>query len=168
MKSTYLAVAGRIRRALEQLEAVARRALVFWNDAAPHEAGDYRLDAVALNLHGFYAGLERIFDVIAIRIDDTVPDGAHWHQELLDQMETAVPTIRPAVLASDTRTQLEAFRGFRHVVRNGYTFEFDPEQMALLIRRLPDARRRVHDDLSAFADLLERIAEDDQPADAAQ
>jgi hypothetical protein len=82
-------------------------------------------------------------------------------------METAVPTIRPAVLASTTRTQLEAFRGFRHVVRNVYTFDFDPEQMALLIRRLPDVRERVHDDLSAFADTLERIAEDDEPADSA-
>jgi hypothetical protein len=117
MKSTYLAVAGRIRRELEQLEAVARRALDIWNDG-PHEAGDYRLDAAALNLHGFYAGLKRIFEVIATRIDHTVPDGPHWHQELLDQTETAVPTTRPAVLASDTRTQLEAFRGFRHVVRN--------------------------------------------------
>jgi hypothetical protein len=53
------------------------------------------------------------------------------------------------------------------VVRNVYTFDFDPEQMALLIRRLPDARGRVHNDLSAFADTLERIAGDDEPADSA-
>jgi len=50
------------------------------------------LDGVALNLHGFYAGLERLFELIAAIVDGTVPQGANWHQILLEQMATEAPT----------------------------------------------------------------------------
>ena len=33
---------------------------------AQRSSDDYYLDGVALNLHGFYAGLERIFELIAV------------------------------------------------------------------------------------------------------
>lgn len=139
MTEAYLAVAGRIRRELEQVEAVAERTQSIWQDADP-DAEDYRVDAVALNLHGLYAGLERIFETIATRVDRTVPDGQHWHQELLDQMNTELSGVRPAVLSNPTRKKLDRYRGFRHVVRNVYAFEFDPEQIDLLVRHLPDAK----------------------------
>lgn len=61
MTEAYLAVAGRIRREIDDIETVAERARSIWADAEP-DAGDYRVDAVVLNLHGFYAGLERIFE----------------------------------------------------------------------------------------------------------
>ena len=75
MTESYLAVAGRIRRELEHVEAVSERAQSIWAEVNPNEEDDYRVDAVALNLHGFYAGLERIFETIARRVDQTVPDG---------------------------------------------------------------------------------------------
>ncbi len=74
MKESYLAVAGRIRRELEQIEAVVDRAQDIWNDVDLDRPADHRIDAVALNLHGFYAGLERILRTIADRIDQTVPE----------------------------------------------------------------------------------------------
>jgi len=55
---TYLTVAGRIRREIGELERVVARVVRIW-EAHPSEEG-YHVDAVALNLHGFYAGLERI------------------------------------------------------------------------------------------------------------
>ena len=158
MKEVYLTVAGRIRRELDALRAVTERTLAIWEEAQPVEEGDYHVDAVALNLHRFYAGLERILEVIATRVDQTVPTGGNWHQELLDQMSTDVSTVRPAVLSEDTRQKLDAFRGFRHVVRNVYTHDFDPEQMRLLIARLPATMDCIARDLSAFADRLEDIA----------
>lgn len=157
MKEAYLAVAARIRRELEQIENVVQRAQMIWEQARPTE-GDYYIDAVALNLHGFYAGLERIFETIASRIDQTVPSGPNWHQELLEQMNTELPSVRPPVLSDPVRKKLDPYRGFRHVVRNVYTFDFDPEQMKLLMRRLPATMERVSEDLHAFADTLERIA----------
>ena len=132
-----------------------------WADAEP-DASDYRVDAVALNLHGFYAGLERIFETIATRVDRTVPEGRHWHQDLLDQMNTELSGVRPAVLSDQTREKLVRYRGFRHVVRNVYAFEFDPEQIGLLMKRLPEAKERVFEDLRSFADLLEQMARPDE------
>jgi hypothetical protein len=43
------------------------------------------LDGVALNLHSFYSGTERIFELIAANVDDILPKGENWHQALLKQ-----------------------------------------------------------------------------------
>ena len=158
MKESYLAVAGRIRRELEQIEAVVDRAQDIWDDVDPDRPVDHRVDAVALNLHGFYAGLERVFRTVAERIDQTVPEGGSWHQELLEQMNTALNGVRPPVLSNEARKRLGRYRGFRHVVRNVYAFEFDPEQIDLLLKRLPDTAELVFEDLRAFADTLDRMA----------
>lgn len=42
--------------------------------------------SVALNLHDFYNGLERIFERIAENIDEIKPEGLNWHQEILKQI----------------------------------------------------------------------------------
>ena len=51
-------------------------------------------------------------------------------------------------------------RRFWHVVRNVYTFDLDPEQMELLMRRLPEITKQMDRDLRTFADTLEQIATD--------
>ncbi|MCS3642229.1 hypothetical protein GGP51_000701 [Salinibacter ruber] len=158
MTESYLAVAGRIRREVEQIEDVVDRAQATWADVDPNRPADHRIDAVALNLHGFYAGLERVFKIVAERIDQTVPEGGSWHQELLEQMNTELNGVRPSVLSDDARKKLDRYRGFRHVVRNVYAFEFDPEQLDLLMRKLPETAERVFADLQAFADTLDRLA----------
>ena len=78
----YRAVAARIRLELVALEVVSQRARNAWTEATGRP-DDYHVDATALNMHGFYAGLERIFVVVAERIDESVPSGANWHQDLL-------------------------------------------------------------------------------------
>ena len=57
-------LADRIRSELDDLERVTNRIGEGWQRAL-RVADDYYLDGVALNLHGFYAGLERIFELIA-------------------------------------------------------------------------------------------------------
>ena len=37
-------------------------------------------------LHSFYNGLENIFHTIAKQIDNSIPEGANWHKDLLQQM----------------------------------------------------------------------------------
>lgn len=157
MTESYRAAAGRIREELEELETLATRVERIW--ARYQESGDeYYVDAAALNLHDFYAGLERVFEVIARRVDGEVPEGPHWHEDLLDQMGSSIPSTRPRVLSRDTRSRLGPYRGFRHVVRNVYTTNFDPEQMKRLVRRLPRVRDDVIDELRTFADTLEQLA----------
>lgn len=159
MRETYLTVAGRIRREVADLDRVVRRTTDIWQQAT-RSSDDYHVDATALNLHGFYAGLERLFEIIADRIDRSKPTGAHWHQELLRQMSTDIPDVRPPVLSSKTYDELDRYRGFRHVVRNVYTYNLDPEQVDLLVRHLRPSMDQVSDELLAFADFLEQLVVD--------
>lgn len=66
--------------------------------------------------------------------------------------------IRPPVLSTETRTRLDRYRGFRHVVRNLYTFELDPQQIRTLVEGLQPAMEQVSRELAAFAQFLEHTA----------
>jgi hypothetical protein len=119
---------------------------------------DYYLDGVALNLHGFYSGLERIFELIAVVLDGSKPRGENWHQVLLQQMATEHPGERPAVISQGTLGQLDEYRGFRHIVRNVYTFRFDPVKIESLVKKAPALFSQVQAELLAFAQFLEQQA----------
>jgi hypothetical protein len=158
MKETYLAVAGRIRQELQELKQVVDRTAHIWQKVV-ESTDDYYVDAVALNLHGFYAGLERVFELIAEGIDQSKPTGANWHQELLRQMTAEITNTRPPVISSTTRTKLDTYRGFRHVVRNVYTYHLDQQQIEVLVKQLPATLANVSQELTAFAGFLEQVAQ---------
>ena len=153
----YRSVAARIRQELPEPDRVARRASRAWA-AASRDPDDLYVDAAALNVHGFYAGLERIFTLVAERIDGSLPSGPSWHQDLLRQMTAEMPGVRAAVLSPDLFPALDRYRGFRHVVRNVYAYVLDPRLVAVLIEDLPEASERLRAQLAAFADVLEAIA----------
>ena len=164
MNATYLTVAGRIRRELQELTQVVERTQRIWQQgtAAVDRTGEsYYVDAVALNLHGFYAGIERLLEMIADGVDQTKPSGASWHRDLLQQLTAEIAGIRPAALSAGTRNKLERYRGFRHVVRNVYTFNLDAEQIELLINQLPVTMAQVSEELLRFASFLEQVASGD-------
>ena len=87
------------------------------------------------------------------------PSGPHWHQELLRQMAAEIPGVRPPVLSLETRDRLDRYRGFRHVVRNVYTFNLDAEQIEVLVRQLSPTMEQTSQELLAFAGFLEQLAE---------
>jgi hypothetical protein len=150
-------LAERIREEVAELQRVVARLQAGWQ-RAQKTADDFYLDGVALNLHGFYSGLERLFELIATQVDDSLPDGAVWHKELLDQMAVEIPSVRPAVISEETRADLDPFRGFRHVVRNVYTHALLPERMAGLVSQSGPLFERLRVELLAFADFLGRPA----------
>jgi hypothetical protein len=154
----YRAVAGRIKQELTALEAVAARVCGAWAEAALSPGG-YNVDAAALNLHGFYAGLERVFLVVAERIDESVPSGASWHQELLRQMAVELPDTRPAVISERLAAELDRYRGFRHVVRNVYAYVLDAHRVGELVESLPPTLARLRAELTEFAEVLDEIAQ---------
>jgi hypothetical protein len=159
-----LRVAGRIRNELDELAHVLDRAQEAMR-RAKQTSDDFYWDSVALNLHGLYAGLERLFEIIAATIDGNVPQGANWHQVLLAQMAKEIPQARPAVISGETRTALDEYRGFRHVVRNVYTFRFNPVKVERLVKKAPALFSQVRTELLAFADFIERRAMDDASMD---
>ncbi len=154
----YRSVAARVRQEVPELGRVARRASRAWAESS-RDPDDLFVDAAALNIHGFYAGLERIFTLVAERIDASLPGGPNWHQDLLRQMTAEMPGVRAAVLSPDLFPALDRYRGFRHVVRNVYAYVLDPRLVAVLVDDLPDTSEQVRVQLEAFADALEAIAE---------
>lgn len=86
---------------------------------------------LALKLHNFYTGCERIFRLIASELNGALPSGHDWHKRLLDRMRSEREG-RPAVLASETAQLLEKYLAFRHIVRNIYGFELDPQEVLVL------------------------------------
>ena len=152
-------LAARIRTELSDLKEIVQRAERLLAKAEKRGDEDY-LDGVALNLHGFYTGAERIFEEIAREIDGSVPAGQEWHRDLLLQMSGEVDGKRPLVIRRRSRNCLDEYRGFRHVVRNVYTFNFRPSRLRELVTDLPDCYASLVEDLTSFCDFLEQLGSD--------
>ena len=163
MSERLTRLAERIRSELVDLNRLVERAQEGLRRAQRSD-DDLYLDSVALNLYGFYAGLERLFELTAAIVDGAMPQGANWHQILLQQMAAEVPGVRPAVISEELRDSLDEYRGFRHVVRHVYTFSFDPVKVQKLIEQAPAVFAQLRVELLAFADFLEDRAQTDTEA----
>ena len=148
----------RIRSDVFDLKSVIDRIKEGWR-RSEQSGDDYYLDSVALNLHGLYSGLERIFELIASIVDSSKPNDKEWHKTLLYSMAHEVPKVRPAVISEKTYSRLDEYRGFRHVVRNVYTFRFDPEKVEKLAIQAPDLFADITLELLAFADFVQEAAQ---------
>jgi hypothetical protein len=158
----YAVLAGRIRQELGEIEHVVERA-----ERAVEAAGeggalhDLFLDSAALSLHDFYSGVERLLEQIASNVDRSVPSTHDWHRELLRQMTIDVSGLRRHVLSQSAAVALDRYRRFRHVVRNVYAFELDPESVQQLTANLRAVFVLASAELRAFADFLDAVAADD-------
>jgi len=127
---------------------------------ADRKIRDLYIASAALNLHDFYAGLERIFHQITTTVDGDLPTGREWHRDLLKQMQVDLPDLRPPVLSSEAGEVIDEFLRFRHIVRNNYAFEFDPERVERLVQMMPSAFEQAETELLAFAEFLEQVGRD--------
>lgn len=163
MNKVYQELAERIRGEVPDLERVVQRVLQAWS-RGQRSLGeqDVYLESVALNLHGFYSVLERLFELTARHVDRNLPAGETWHHDLLQQMTKDMVETRPAVISRESASTLDELRRFRHLVRNVYTFNLVPEKMEPLISALPGLWPQVRAELLAFADFLEELAQANQ------
>ena len=154
--SNTTALASRIRTSLQDVKNSVDRALQLSKKA--HTSGDDGYwDGVALNLHGFYTGIEHIFEDIARTLENSLPSGSEWHVDLLTQMAGEIEGVRPAVISRETRACLDEYRGLRHVVRNVYAFNLRSARLHELTASLNDCYGRVHRELLALAEFLESV-----------
>lgn len=153
MTSKKIDPTERILSELVELSSLVSRVEQGWEKASESH-DDFYLDSVALNLHGFYSGLEKIFMQIASLIDENVPGGSNWHQELLNKMTMEIPGKRPAVISEDLENRLKMYRGFRHVVRNVYTYQMRSEKIEPLVTNLPTVFTITEREIRAFVDFL--------------
>ncbi|MDB9525399.1 hypothetical protein PN498_05330 [Oscillatoria sp. CS-180] len=113
---------------------------------------------LALKLHNFYTGSEKILRLVAIELNGGLPSGADWHKRLLKRMSQQREG-RSAVLSDATALRLREFLGFRHIVRNLYGFELDPERIASLAARYPQMSTDVRQDVERFVSWLRDLAD---------
>jgi len=155
MSNEFSGLIKRTHQELGEIQRVLARIKDGWNSARLSN-DDLYLDGVALNLHGFYSGFERIFTHIAETVDGNLPNGDHWHELLLRQMVNEVPEIRPAVISVESSRLLDELRRFRHVVRNVYTHNFNPQNIEKLIDYASTAFDRLGMEIGAFIKYLEK------------
>ena len=158
MKKDSYAFINRIREELREIKHIVMRVQVGWERTAT-SGDDFYLDSVALNLHSFYTALERIFELIAVNVDRSKPKSDNWHQELLRQMTLEVKLIRPPVLSQENKVALDEYRGFRHVVRNVYSYHLSQAKIAPLVQRLPQVFGRSEIEIESFLSFLESRAD---------
>ena len=162
MIARYIVLRQRIESELDDVRRAAAKAeQAFQRARRSNQDIDFYLDSVAINLHGFYNGVERIFEGIARELDGGVPEGPNWHRGLLGQMALDVATLRPAVLRRDTATRLDEYLRFRHLVRNLYTWNFETDKLSHLVTGLPSILEALEGDLAAFGEFLEAAGHTD-------
>ena len=159
MTDVYRELANRIRGELPDIEASLRKAEKSWGLAKEVESDpDAFLDSVALNMHAFYSGLERLFELIARHVDGFAPQSASWHREVLYQMAKDLTELRPAVISAETAKKLDQCRRFRHLVRNLYTMSLEAEKISGLVESLDEFWPRLYEELTAFSRFLESVS----------
>jgi hypothetical protein len=119
---------------------------------------DLLYESLALKLHNFYTGCEKVLQLIATELNGGLPNGSDWHKRLLDRMSTEREG-RPAVLRSTTADQLRPFLGFRHIVRYLYGFELEGDRIAQLVANYPAVWQQVGSDYTAFVAWLRQLAQ---------
>jgi hypothetical protein len=155
---SYIILARRIHKELEDIARLVKRANRAMNSARKNpQDEDLYIDSASLNLHDVYSGFERVFKQIASIVDGNVPTSSEWHRELLEQMGLDLPKVRPPVLSSDSIRRLDEYLRFRHVVRNVYTFSFDPERIGRLVKELEPNFEKIREELIMFASFLEKV-----------
>ena len=163
MNGIFAELAQRLREEAVDLERTVQRVARAWQRV--HEVSgdqDLFLDSVALNLHGFYSAVERLFELVARHIDGETPGGESWHRDLLDAMARDVTGVRPAVISAGSAQTLDQLRRFRHLVRNVYATNLVPERMADLISALNLLWPTLIQELLAFAGFLEQAAQEEK------
>lgn len=114
-------------------------------------------ESLALKLHNFYTGCERIFQIVASEINGGLPSSYDWHRRLLYRMTTQQEN-RPPLLKQKTGKILEEYLAFRHVIRNIYGFELDPKRLQKLVDNYSIVWQNIKQDIQEFIDWLRDLA----------
>ncbi len=125
--------------------------------ASPKKKRIYE-ESLALKLHNFYTGCERMFQKIADDINGGTSRSLDWHRRLLKSISLEIENIRPPVISKETERALEEYLAFRHVVRNIYGFEIESERLKRLIERLSKIFKTLREDIEGFLNFLRSLS----------
>jgi hypothetical protein len=101
-----LALATDLRRLARDLSADldaldAHAAAATWAAARAAPLGPEATAFLAVELHGWFTGLENNLERIARTLEGSLPSGPSWLQDLLRGLMLDLPEIRPAALSRE-------------------------------------------------------------------
>lgn len=146
-------VTSQIEFEIEQIDTLLESYAALLERAQQGKPNLIEQTALASVLHSFYNGIENIFLRIAKQIDDEVPSGERWHQDLLQQMAKR-SLARKAVLSARLKNHLADYLGFRHFFRHSYSFFLEWEEMEKLVTPLADVWQQVKKEINRFVATL--------------
>jgi len=159
MRLDLIKLIQRIENEIPVIDKVVSKTIDAWIKGAkePSEVQDIYLGYVALNLQGFYSGIERLFELIASNVDKSLPSGSKWQRDLLVQMSNEYENLRPPVISNEVADNLKEFQKFRHVVRNIYTTSLSTVKIAELLALLPEMWDYTKSELFEFVVFLNEL-----------
>ncbi len=117
---------------------------------------------VAYYLHVIYGSLENLFRRIATLFGNQVTDRERWHAQLLRRMTLDVPGVRPPVIGHELYESLDELRRFRHLFRNAYVLNFDPDRLTIVLKHARRIELLYRRDVERFLQFLDALT--DNPA----
>ena len=116
-----------------------------------------KLIVLAYRLHSLYMAFENIFRNIAAAFENNVDDSSGWHSQLLQRMTLNLMPIRPAVIDKNAFDKLDELRRFRHLFRNAYQTEFDPERLQLVLNKTLALRDLYPTQINQFLSFIQTL-----------
>jgi len=107
------------------------------------------LTALASVLHSIYNGIEKIFVLIAKKVDKDLPEGKQWHKEILIKM-TQAGLNRDAVISENLKEKLLPYLAFRHFYRHSYSYVLTWTELEKLVVAVFDVWEETKEELNAF------------------
>lgn len=101
------------------------------------------IPALASYITDFYTICEHLSERVAISLDDGLPQGDNWHQQLLRQVANTGINGRPPLWEGSLLLDLDEYRKFRHLNRHNYNFKLQSDRVLTLAQKVDPVANQV-------------------------
>ncbi len=150
----FQVLASEIRDEINEIERIVEEISDFLKKTEKNQSTIFEIRILGSQLHDFYTGLERIFHRIALNIDQELPKGQNWHNDLLDRMALDIPKIRTKVISPNLRGRLHEYLRFRQLFRNVYGPKLKWEKLMTLGNDVGEIFNRFKEETEKFLQFL--------------
>jgi hypothetical protein len=143
------AIIQKIQFEIEQINELLDEASPLFNLCRSREPDFVEKCGIALILHSFYNGIEKIMLLIMKNKDMVLPNGIKWHKELFDNAFKETKS-RTYIFREELYEQLNDYLQFRHFVRHTYGFQLKWEKMKNILFDMNSLWEIIKEDINIF------------------
>ena len=97
-----------------------------------------------------YTGCEKMSERVAVALDESLPKGENWHEQLLRQMADIGGYNPPPLWQGSLLLELDEYRKFRHLVRHNYQVKLKAYQVLILAQKIIISSEKVKEAITTF------------------